>query len=297
MLADIREKLGVLPMAVNIGQPISHRLDHMLSGVRAQIAVKIFGDDLDGLTRLGEDVRRRLASIPGLVDLQVEKQARVPQLEINVDYRRAALYGVQPAAVIDQLQRLSNGKLVSRIADGVRRFDIVERLDDRARTSAALADLLIETPYGWVPVRQVAEVRETDGPNQILRENGQRRIVVFANAAPGADMARIVADIRAKLAAEPMPKGFFTSLEGTFQAQEEASRTIGLLSLVSLAPGLCAALFALSLGRVRRHHHGQRSAGPDRQRRRFGLGRAKPFRRLDDRLHHPDRHRRRATAF
>ncbi|WP_296706158.1 efflux RND transporter permease subunit [Rhodoblastus sp.] len=246
VLADIREKLGVLPMAVNIGQPILHRLDHMLSGVRAQIAVKIFGDDLDGLTRLGEDVRRRLASIPGLVDLQTEKQARVPQLEINVDYRRAALYGVQPAAVIDQLQRLSNGKLVSRIADGVRRFDIVERLDDRARTSAALADLLIETPYGWVPVRQVAEVRETDGPNQILRENGQRRIVVFANAAPGADMARIVADIRAKLAAEPMPKGFFTSLEGTFRAQEEASRTIGLLSLVALA-----LVFALLYSRYR----------------------------------------------
>jgi HME family heavy-metal exporter len=246
VLAEIREKLGVLPVAINIGQPISHRLDHMLSGVRAQIALKIFGDDLDALTRIGEDLRQRLAPIPGLVDLQVERQVRVPQLEIAIDYQRAALYGVQPAAVVDQLQRLSNGKLVSRVVDGVRRFDVVERLSDRLRTTAALSDMLVETPYGWVPARQIADVRETDGPNQIQRENGKRRIVVFANAAPGADMGRIIADIRGKLAETKPPQGYFTSLEGAFQAQEEASRTIGLLALVSL--GL---VFALLYSRYR----------------------------------------------
>lgn len=246
ILADIREKLGVLPMAINIGQPISHRLDHMLSGVRAQIALKIFGDDLDGLLRVGEDLRQRLAPIPGLVDLQVERQVRIPQIEITVDYQRAALYGVQPAAAVDQLQRLSNGKLVSRVVDGVRRFDVVERLDDRLRTTGALGDMLVETPYGWVPARQIADVRETDGPNQILRENGKRRIVVFANAALGADMGGIIADIRGKLTETKLPHGFFASLEGTFQAQEEASRTIGLLSLISL--GL---VFALLYSRYR----------------------------------------------
>lgn len=246
VLADIREKLGVLPVAINIGQPISHRLDHMLSGVRAQIALKIFGDDLDGLTRIGEDLRQKLAPIPGLVDLQVERQVRVPQLEIAVDYQRAALYGVQPAGIVDQLRRLSNGKLLSRVVDGVRRFDIVERLDDRLRTTQALGDMLVETPYGWVPARQIADVRETDGPNQIQRENGKRRIVVFANAAPGADMGRIIADIRDRLAEAKLPQGYFTSLEGAFQAQEEASRTIGLLSLISL--GL---VFALLYSRYR----------------------------------------------
>lgn len=246
VVADIRARLAVLPVSVNVGQPISHRLDHMLSGVRAQIALKIFGDDLDALARAAEDMRARVARVPGVVDLQVERQTLVPLLEIVVDHRRAALHGVAPASVVDQLQRLSNGRLVSRIADGVRRFDVVVRLDDRARTTAALADMLIETPAGWVPVRRLADVRETDGPNQILRENGRRRIVVFANAAGGADMGRIVADIRREIASAPLPPGLSTTLEGTFAAQEEASRTIGLLSLISLA-----LVFALLYSRYR----------------------------------------------
>ena len=234
IVADIRDRLAVLPMAVNVGQPISHRLDHMLSGVRAQIAVKVFGEDLDTLRGVGEIVRQRMAAVPGVVDLQVEKQVRIPQLEINIDYGRAALYGVQPAAITEQLERLSNGRVVSRLVDGNRRFDVVVRLLDAVRTTEGLADLLIETPHGWVPVRAIADIRETDGPNQILREGGKRRLVVFANAAGGSDMAAIVAAIRAELAGMALPEGVFTSLEGTFQAQEEASRTIAGLSIVSL---------------------------------------------------------------
>ncbi|MDB5508920.1 MAG: heavy metal efflux pump, CzcA family protein [Hyphomicrobiales bacterium] len=235
IVADIRSRLGILPMAVNIGQPISHRLDHMLSGVRAQIALKIYGEDLDALIRIAEEMRKRMAAIPGIVDLQVERQVRIPQIEVTVDYRRAALHGLQPAAITEELQRLSNGKVVSRVVDGSRRFDVVLRLDDSRRSAAALGDLLLQTPSGWIPVRQVAEVRETDGPNQILRENGKRRIVVFANADASADMARVIDDVRRETSAAALPAGFFTALEGTFQAQEEASRTIGLLSLVSLA--------------------------------------------------------------
>ena len=102
---------------------------------------------------------------------------RIPQLEIRVDYGRAALYGVQPAAVVDQLSRLSNGRVVSRVVDGYRRFDVVMRLPDQLRTTQRLGDLLIETPSGWMPARQIADIKETDGPNQILRENGRRRIV------------------------------------------------------------------------------------------------------------------------
>jgi HME family heavy-metal exporter len=109
------------------------------------------------------------------------------------------------------------------------------RLPDALRTTQALGDMLIETPLGWVPVRQLADVQETDGPNQILRENGKRRIVVLANSDGQTDMAQIVADIRKSVAATQLPQGYFTSFEGTFQAQEEATRTIGLLSAISLA--------------------------------------------------------------
>ena len=234
VVADIRSRLAVLPLSVNVGQPISHRLDHMLSGVRSEIALKIFGDDLDLMRTKAEELRDKLAAIPGLTDLQVEKQVRVPQLEIQVDYGRAALYGVQPATVVDQLSRLSNGRVVSRIVDGVRRFDVVMRLPETLRTTAGLGDLLIETPSGWVPARQIATIRETDGPNQILRENGRRRLVVLANSDGRTDIATAVGAIRELLKNTTLPEGYSASLEGTFQAQEQATRTIGMLSLVSL---------------------------------------------------------------
>lgn len=246
VIQEMRERLAVLPVSINIGQPISHRLDHMLSGVRAEIALKIFGDDLDALRTTAEQIRQRLAPIPGLVDLQVEKQVRIPQLEIRIDFRRAGLYGVQPAAVVDQISRLSNGRVISRVVDGYRRFDVTMRLPDRLRTTQKLGDLLIETPVGWIPARQIADIRETDGPNQILRENGRRRVVVLANTDGRADMAKVIGAIRQELAATKLPEGFFTQLEGTFQAQEEATRTIAALSLLSLG-----IIFAILYSRYR----------------------------------------------
>jgi heavy-metal exporter, HME family len=246
IVADIRSRLSVLPLAINVGQPISHRLDHLLSGVRAEIAVKIFGDDLDALATAADELQQRLAKIRGLADLQVEKQVRIPQLEIRVDYGRAALFGVQPGAVIDQLSRLSNGRVVSRIVDGYRRFDVTMRLPERLRTTQRLGDLLIETPRGWIPARQIADIKETEGPNQILRENGRRRIVVLANTDGNTDMAQIVQAVRTELSATRLTEGFFTSLEGTFQAQEQANRTIGVLSFLSLA-----LIFAILYGRYR----------------------------------------------
>ena len=245
-VADVRDRLASLPVSVNIGQPISHRLEHMLSGVRAEIALKVFGEDLDTLRSIAEGLRAKVATVPGVVDLQVERQVRIPQLEIRVDYGRAALYGVQPAIVVDQLSRLSNGSVVSRVVDGFRRFDVVVRLPDSVRTTQRLGDLLIETPTGWVPARQIAEFRETDGPNQILRENSRRRIVVQANGDGKTDMAQIVADIRRQIAATKLPPGYAAVLEGNFQAQEEASRLIGLLSLLSLGM-----IFAILYGRFR----------------------------------------------
>ena len=234
ILSDVRAKLTVLPATINVGQPISHRLDHLLSGVRAEIALKIYGDDIDTLRSLAETLRSKLSGIDGLVDLQTEKQVLIPQLEIRVDPDRAALFGVTPAAVTEALESLSNGRTVSTVIDGAKRFDVVMRLSEADRTTAGLSELLIETPRGRVPLNRIATVEETEGPNQIARENGRRRIVVLANT-DGSDMAGIVTRIREVIAATPLPSGYSTSLEGTFQAQEEASQLILGLSLISLA--------------------------------------------------------------
>jgi HME family heavy-metal exporter len=233
--ADIRARLSILPVSINIGQPIAHRLDHMLSGVRAQIALKIYGEDLDTLRRLAETLRGRLTDVAGLVDLQVERQVLIPQVRIHLDYERAALYGMTPAAVSQALEALSNGRRVSQIVDGNRRFDVVMRLADQDRSTNGLADLLIATPSGHVPLRLLADIEETDGPNQIQRENAQRRIAVFGNGDGRRDMAAIVADIRRIVAETNWPQGYRTQFEGTFQAQEEASVRIGVLSILSLA--------------------------------------------------------------
>jgi len=230
---EIRARLSVLPVSVIVGQPISHRIDHMLSGVRAEIALKIFGDDLDTLRRLAEELRGKLATVPGIRDLQVEKQVLIPHLEVRVDYRKAALYGVQPAAVVEQISRLSSGRVVSRVIDGYRRFDVVMRLPDQMRTTQGLGNFLIQTPSGWVPARHIAEIRETDGPNQILRENSRRRIAVFANT-DGSDAAGVADAVRRQIASVQLPQGVFISLEGNFEAQASASRQIAGLSLISL---------------------------------------------------------------
>ena len=152
-MADIRDKLSLLPVAIVLGQPISHRIEHMLSGVRAAVAVKIFGEDLDTLSSVAEQLRQRLAGVAGLVDLQVEKQVRIPQVRVHVDPQRAALYGVTPQAVTEQLRVMSNGQAVSRILAGDRQFDVVVRLGEGARTIEALRDLLISTSSGFIPVR------------------------------------------------------------------------------------------------------------------------------------------------
>lgn len=233
--ADIRAKLSVLPAAIGIGQPISHRLDHMLSGVRAQIAVKIFGEELDRLRTLAAQMQNRLSSVQGVVDLQTEKQVLIPQLQVVPDYERAALYGVKPPELTMTLADMTNGRTVSQIVEGNRRFDVVVRLSDEDRSTSGLGEALVSTPLGYVPLKRLATVREAEGPNQILRENQQRRIVVAANGEGERDMAAIVADIRRMIESTDMPPGYVVRLEGQFQAQEEATRTIGLLSLISLA--------------------------------------------------------------
>jgi len=234
VINDIRSRLVSLPVVSNVGQPISHRLDHLLSGVRAQIALKVYGDDLDTLRGLAEDLRGRLAQVPGVTDLQIEKQVRIPQTKIRIDYDEAARYGVAPGALLRGLEQMVGGERITQIIEGNRRFDLVARLPESGRGMHALSNLLIETPDGHVPLSKLADVEDSDGPNQVSRENARRRIVVSANT-DGGDMAGIIRSIRSELAARPMPDGYFTALEGQFQAQEQASRLIALLALVSLS--------------------------------------------------------------
>ena len=233
IIGDLRARLALLPAASNVGQPISHRLDHLLSGVRAQIALKIYGDDLDTLRGLADDLRARLARISGVTDLQIEKLVLIPQIKIHVNYEQAARHGVAPGALLRSLEQMIEGERITQIVEGNRRFDLVVRLPEAGRGLQALRNLLIETPTGHVPLSQLATIEDSEGPNQVSRENSRRRIVLSANT-DGRDMSQVIADIRADLAARAMPEGYFTSLEGQFQAQEDAARLIALLALVSL---------------------------------------------------------------
>jgi len=234
VLQAIRERLAALPAATSIGQPISHRLDHLLSGVRAQLSLKLYGDDLDALRAIANELRGRLARIPGLVDVQVEKQVRVPQLQVVIDYDQARQYGVTPATVIQALEIMTNGRIVSRVLEDSRQHDVVIRLDEAQRSPEALADFLVETPTGRVPLRLLARIEQTDGLNQINHENGRRRLAIAANT-DGGDMAAIIDRVRAELAATRLPAGVEAALEGQFKEREQAMQAITGLAAISLA--------------------------------------------------------------
>jgi len=230
---DIRSRLINLPAAIAIGQPISHRIDHMLSGVRSQIAIKLFGDELDTLRGQADALRGRLASIPGLADLEVEKQVLAPQITVRVDYAAAAQYGVPVPEILAVLQSLVEGEKVTQVVEGSRRFSLVVRLPESARSLEGLGQILMETPSGRVPLSRLASIEDGDGPNQISRDDGKRRIVLSANA-QGRALSEVVADIRTVVADSKLPEGYFVTLGGQFQAQEQASRLVGMLSVVSL---------------------------------------------------------------
>ncbi len=232
--ADIRQRLRDLPASISIGQPIAHRIDHMLSGVRAQIAIKVFGEDLDTLRSQAGLLRERLARIPGMADLDIEKQVLAPQIKVRVDFDAAARYGISTAQLTRSLQTLVDGQVVTQIVEGNRRFDLVVRLPEAARSLDGLAQLLIETPSGRVPLSRLASIEDADGPNQITRDEGRRRIVISANV-QGRALSAVVAELRQVVAEFPLPEGYFITLGGQFQAQEEAARLIAVLALGSTA--------------------------------------------------------------
>ncbi|MEO7797988.1 MAG: efflux RND transporter permease subunit, partial [Opitutaceae bacterium] len=234
ILDELRSKLEQIPgITSSVGQPISHRLDHLLSGVRAQIAVKIFGPDLEKLRAYAAEAETALHGIVGLVDLQTEKQVLIDQVKIQVNRDKAARYGLKPGSLNEQLEAALNGLTVAEILEGQRTYDLVVRLDERHRTDvAAIREILIDAPVGGkVPLHLVADVLESKGPNAINREDVQRRIVVSANVS-GRDLGSVVGEIRSTLDEKlHLETGYFISYEGQFQSQQEATRVIGILAL------------------------------------------------------------------
>ncbi|MCR9174675.1 MAG: efflux RND transporter permease subunit [Alphaproteobacteria bacterium] len=231
---EIRERLNPFPIRVIMDEPLSHRIDHMISGVRAKIALKLFGDDLDVLQTIAQGFEGKLRDIPGIDDVGVSTQARLPQISISVDAERASAYGIAPSEVLQTIQNLTLGTNAAEVFEGERRFDLVVRMKDSDRTSERLMSLLISTPRGHVPLSTFAEISESDGPNNINRENMRRRVVVRANAS-GDDMSEVVEAIKQTVAETKLPSGYFAVLDGTFRAEESASKAILILSIASLA--------------------------------------------------------------
>ena len=237
VLKDIREKLAVIPGVVsNVGQPISHRIDHLQSGVRAQIAVKLFGDDLGTLRAKAEEIKNVMLTVQGATDVQVEKQVLIPQVRFNVNRTEAARYGLQPGEVAETLETALNGRKVSEAVEGQRRYDVVVRFDDASRNSLdALKNVTIDTPQGTqIPVSAVATIENLPGPNQVLRENTKRRIVIMSNVADR-DLGSVVRDMQDRIKAQvQLPEGYFLEYGGQFEAQQEATKRLSVLTIFSL---------------------------------------------------------------
>jgi len=237
-LGALRRDLAKIPgMSIVVGQPISHRIDHMLSGSRANIAVKLFGPDLHELKRLADRAKAVMEGVPGAVDVAVEQQTDIPLLTVRFDRTALARQGLTVAEVSEAIEAAFAGVAVSKVLEGQNSFDLVVRYDHAVRESLdAIRSTLITTTSGArLPLSALAEVRRDLGPNQIGRENVQRRIVVTANVA-GRDLAGVVDDIRARMArGVRLPPGYHVEYGGQFESAQEAARTLLLLGLVVTA--------------------------------------------------------------
>ena len=247
VMAEIRDIVAEVPgVKINLGQPISHRLDHMMSGIRAQIAVKLFGDDIEELRDRTQDIAEMMAGIEGVVDLQIEPQVDIPQVQVEIRRREAARYGLAPDDVARALQTALQGRTVSQVLENRKTFDLVVWFDEDARNDLdAIRSTLISTPDGSrVALGTVADVIETKGPNTINHENVRRRIVVQCNAV-GRDLARVVLEIKAtaKKEIEPILKdGYYIEYGGQFEAQKDANRRLAVLAVFAIG-GIFLLLF------------------------------------------------------
>ncbi len=234
--ADLRRRLGELPgVNVEIGQPISHRIDAMLSGTQSQIAIKIFGPDLPTLYRLAQKVREAAAEVPGVVDLNIEQQVERPELKIRPRRGEMSRLGLSMADFRNYVDAAIGGRRVSRVYDGDFPYDVTVILDPAARSSiASLKALPVSTPSGTVPLEQVAEIISSAGPNSINRENVKRRIVVSANVA-GGDLLSAVEQIQRSVGEDvKLPEGYYLQYGGQFENSAAATRTLALTSVVAI---------------------------------------------------------------
>lgn len=236
VVEEIRHKLGTLPgVNVEIGQPISHRIDAMLSGTRANIAIKLFGTDLNKMFEIGNQIKTKISAIPGVVDLNVEQQVERPQLQIVPKREMLAKYGVTPSEFTDMVEVYLAGRTVSRVYEGNRVFDLTVKADDDSRsTIEAIRDMPVDVVGGKVPFSQIAEIRSAAGPNTINRENVARKIVISANVSDG-DLQGAVNSIRKTINDKvPLPEGYHVEYGGQFESAQSATRTLLVTSLMAI---------------------------------------------------------------
>lgn len=236
LLADLREKLSHLPgVNVEIGQPISHRIDAMLSGTESQIAIKLFGDDLSKLYRLGSQIRQSISHVDGIVDVNIEQQVERPQLAVRPKREILAYYGVTMSDFANFINVALGGDKVSQVYENGYPYDITLRMAPEYRSDIeSINNLIIDTARGPVPLSTVADVISTTGPNTINRENVSRRIVISANVSDR-DLRSAVKDIRQEIEEEvKLPEGYYISYSGQFENEEKASTTLALISLLAL---------------------------------------------------------------
>lgn len=234
---EVRQKLAVLPgVNIEIGGPISHRIDAMLSGTKANIAIKLFGSDLNKMYEIGQKIKTSISGVEGIADINVEQQVERPELNITPKREMLARYGISLPEFAEVVRVMMEGEVVSTVYEGNRSFDLTLKVNDDARSSIErISDLTIDTGDGKkVPLSYVADIKSSAGPNTINRENVSRKLVVSCNAT-GGELAKAVGTIREKIAENiELPEGYHIEYGGQFESEERASKTIALVSIFSI---------------------------------------------------------------
>jgi Cu(I)/Ag(I) efflux system membrane protein CusA/SilA len=236
VLAEIREKLKILPgVNIEIGQPISHRIDAMLSGTRANIAIKLFGTDLNQMFALGNRVKAAIEHVDGIADLNVEQQVERPQIKIEPKREIMAKYGITLPEFAEIVNVMLAGEVVSQVYEGNRSFDLTLKVNDESRATAdKIKNLTVDANGRKIPLGHIAEITSSTGPNTINRENVTRKIVISANVA-GRDLRGVVNDIRAAVKEQiVLPEGYHIEYGGQFESEQAASRTLLIASIFSI---------------------------------------------------------------
>ncbi len=236
VLAEIREKLKVLSgVNIEIGQPISHRIDAMLSGTRANIAIKLFGTDLNKMFTIGNQIKASVQDVEGVADLNVEQQVERPQLKIEPKREMLAKYGITPPEFAEIVNVMLAGEVVSQVYEGNKSFDLTLKVDDDYRTTTErIRNLIVDAGGRKIPFSYIAEISSSTGPNTINRENVARKIVISANVA-GRDLRGVVNDMQKKINSEiKLPEGYHIEYGGQFESEQAASRILLITSIFSI---------------------------------------------------------------